>query len=230
MIVYALCDYLARQEHDPRGQPRVAFRCNDGPAHDVPFAGASVGRTMVVPAAEVKAGLNRIAFPESSAGMMYRLTLRYRVAGRSAAAQSQGIRVDRRFWLLEAHGKWARALKSGDSVPRGAYVETVVEATPVDGGDMRFVLVENPRPACCEVVPANDRRFDQSGTAYVLREEREALVAYHHEQTSGRIRDRCVLHAELAGDYLVPAAHVEMMYRTEVRGHSDTFLLRVREK
>jgi hypothetical protein len=229
MIVYALCDYLVRQEQDPRGRPRVAFRCNDGPVHEVDFAQASESRTMVVPAAEVKAGLNRIAFPESSAGMMYRLTLRYHVTG-LAAPQNQGIRVVRRFWLLHAHGKWSRELKPGDIVPRGAYVESVVEAVPAEGDDMRFVLVENPRPACCEVVPTSDRRFEQDGTSYVLREERETLIAYHHEQTSGRIVDRCVLHAELAGDYLVPAAHVEMMYRTEVRGHSGTSTLHVRDK
>jgi uncharacterized protein YfaS (alpha-2-macroglobulin family) len=229
MIVYALCDSLARQEQAPSGLPRVAFRCNDGPAHAVAFGQASESRRMVVPAAELKAGHNRIAFPESSPGTMYRLTLRYHLTGQ-VAPQNQGIRVVRRFWLLHAHGQWTRELHPGDAVPRGAYVESVVEAIPMEGDDMRFVLVENPRPACCEVVPVSDRRFEQAGTSYVLREDRETLVAYHHEQTSGRIVDRCVLHAELAGDYLVPAAHVEMMYRTEVRGHSGTFTLRVRDK
>lgn len=227
MIVFALCDYLARQEHNLRSRPHVAFRCNDGPIHEVPFTGSSESRSMVVPVAEVKAGRNPITFAEGSPGMMYRLVLRYQVPDRSAAPESQGIRVARRFWLLDAQGKRTRELHSGDSAPRGAYLETVVEATPVDGGDMRFVLVENPRPACCEVVPAIDRRFDQQGTPCVLREDRETLIAYHHEQTSGKILDRCVLHAELAGDYLVPAAQVEMMYRTEIRGHSGTFSLRI---
>lgn len=230
MIVYALCDYLARQEHNPRSQPHVAFHCNDGPLHEVAFTELLESRTMRVPAAEVTAGRNRIAFPEGSPGTMYRLVLRYRLPDRSAAPESQGIRVIRRFWLLDVQGKRVRELHSGDSAPRGAYLETLVEAMPVDGEEMRFVLVENPRPACCEVVPASDRRFDQQGTPYVLREERETLIAYHHEQTSGRIQDRCVLHAELAGDYLVPAAQVEMMYRTEIRGHSGTFTLRIVDK
>jgi hypothetical protein len=34
----------------------------------------------------------------------------------------------------------------------------------------------------------------------------------------------------MAGDFLVPAAHVEMMYQTDVRGHSGTFHFRVAEK
>jgi hypothetical protein len=41
------------------------------------------------------------------------------------------------------------------------------------------------------------------------------------------IVDRCVLLAELAGDYVVPPANVEMMYQTETRGHSGTFMLKV---
>jgi uncharacterized protein YfaS (alpha-2-macroglobulin family) len=35
--------------------------------------------------------------------------------------------------------------------------------------------------------------------------------------------------AELAGDYVVPPAFVELMYQTEVRGHSGTFALKVRD-
>jgi uncharacterized protein YfaS (alpha-2-macroglobulin family) len=230
MIVFAICDYLARQEHDPRVRPRIAYRCNDGPTHEVPFGVSSESRVVIVPAAEVKAGLNRIVFAEGSPGMMYRLALRYHVAGHTATPQAQGIRVARRFWLLNDHGQRTRELNSGDKVPRGAYLETVVEATPQESDDLRFVLVENPRPACCEVVPVEDRRFDQRGTPYVLREERDTLIGWHHEQTSGQILDRCVLHAEFAGEYLVPVAHVEMMYRTEVRGHSGTFILRIGDK
>jgi uncharacterized protein YfaS (alpha-2-macroglobulin family) len=35
--------------------------------------------------------------------------------------------------------------------------------------------------------------------------------------------------AELAGDFVVPPAFVELMYQTEVRGHSGSFRLRVKE-
>ncbi len=54
-----------------------------------------------------------------------------------------------------------------------------------------------------------------------------------HGITSKRtawIEDVCVLHTELAGDYLIPPAHVELMYQTELQGHSGTFRLRVEEK
>ena len=95
---------------------------------------------------------------------------------------------------------------------------------------MRYVLVENPKPSCGTVLPVDNRRFDQTSTGYVLREERTAAVCYHHEQTGQTISDRCVLLTELAGEYTVPPAHVEMMYQTETRGHSGTFILKVAEK
>ena len=52
---------------------------------------------------------------------------------------------------------------------------------------------------------------------------------YHHESTGHEIIDRCVLHAELAGQYLVPPARVELMYETLTRGHSGAFDFRVGE-
>ena len=228
MIVFALCDYLAHQELDPRGRPSIAFRCNDGPVQKVPFTEPSESRKVIVPSKQVRAGVNRLTFTDGTPGMMYRVALRYWASGRTVAAHSHGIEVTRRYWLLDDKGKRQRELKSGDEVPRGAYLESTVEAQPTDpAGMMHFVLVENPRPASCEVLPVDDPRFDQRGTACLLREDREKLIAYHHDETRGRITDRCILHAELPGEYLVPAAHVEMMYQTEVRGHSGTFVFRV---
>jgi hypothetical protein len=55
-------------------------------------------------------------------------------------------------------------------------------------------------------------------------------VVYHHEQTSDTIVDRCVLLAELAGQYVVAPASVELMYETDVRGHSGTFSLNVTDE
>jgi hypothetical protein len=160
--------------------------------------------------------------------MMYRVTLRYWAAGRNVTPGDHGIRVRRHYWLLDEKGRREKELQSGAEVPRGAYLESVIEAQPDDpGGTMRYVLVENPRPAGCEVVPVDDSRFEHSGTACLLREDREKLVAYHHDETQGQIVDRCILHAEMAGDFLVSAAHVEMMYQTDVRGHSGTFHFRV---
>jgi hypothetical protein len=231
LIVHALCDYLASEKIEGDGRPSVAFRCNDGVEQKISFAQSSEIRTAIVPAKQVRPGDNRVTFSHATPGMMYRIAVRYWVRGRKAPAESHGITVVRRWWLLDEKGKRNRELKPGDEVPRGAYLESTVEAQPEDGdGTMRFVLVENPRPASCEVLPSDDKRFEQQGTPCLLREDREQRIAFHHDRTTGRIIDRCVLHAELVGEYLVSPAQVEMMYKTEVRGHSGTFAFRVADK
>jgi uncharacterized protein YfaS (alpha-2-macroglobulin family) len=227
MIVYALCDYLARKDVQAADRPQVSYRCNDGQPVTVDFQAQALSRTVVVPAGRLHRGANRITFADASPGMMYRLVLRYRQSGRDLAPSGHGMRVVRQFWLLDDQGRRARGLQSGDTVPRGAYIESAVTAEHLLRQPMTYVVVEDPKPACCEILPADDGRFEQAGTPYVLREEREALVAYHHEATPQTLEDRCVLHAELAGEYLVPPARAELMYHTEATGHSGTFVLRV---
>src|SRR5262249_23628164 len=136
--------------------------------------------------------------------------------------------VEREFWLVDDKDNKKHKLLSGDAVPRGAYLACVVTVAPPD--DARYLVVENPPPSGCEVVPVTDPRFHQAGTPCALRADREAHVAYHHEEAGGKVVDRCVLHTETAGEFIVPAARAEMMYQTEVRGHSGAFRLRVVER
>jgi uncharacterized protein YfaS (alpha-2-macroglobulin family) len=92
------------------------------------------------------------------------------------------------------------------------------------------VLVEAPRPSGFEVVAADDRRFTLGGDRAELREDREALVAFHHERPGAAVLDDFILLAETAGDLVVPPARAELMYRPETAGHSGTFRLRVLER
>jgi hypothetical protein len=96
---------------------------------------------------------------------------------------------------------------------------------------MRFMLMEFPKPSTAEVIPVDDPRFAniQHMTGWALREERMASVAFHHEHAPQQIMNRVIMLAELCGDYVVPPAFVELMYQTEVRGHSGTFSLKVKE-
>jgi uncharacterized protein YfaS (alpha-2-macroglobulin family) len=55
------------------------------------------------------------------------------------------------------------------------------------------------------------------------------MTCFHHEQTPQALAVRNVFLAELAGDFVVPPANVELMYQTETRGHSGTFVLKVEE-
>jgi uncharacterized protein YfaS (alpha-2-macroglobulin family) len=229
MILYAMCDYLARERFDAKVKPRVTFAVNGGAAHEVALEKQT--KKVVLSGTALKEGTNRLGFKASTTGIMYRLVLRYWQAGADIPALAAGISVVRNFYLLDGKGGVTRQLRSGDKVPRGSYVLCEVIATNQLGAEMRYVLVESAKPAGTEVLPVEDARFihNQGSTAYALREERNAAVVFHHEQTPVQLNDRSVLLAELAGDYVVPPARVEMMYRTEQRGHSGTFVLKVVE-
>jgi uncharacterized protein YfaS (alpha-2-macroglobulin family) len=231
MILFAMCDFLARERFDPKAKPELSFALNDGEHGKVTFD-SKLMQKVVIPATSLKEGANTLTFKTRTAGMMYRLVFRYWKTGADIKPMAEGITVRRNFFLLDGKGGVIRQLASGDKVPRGSHLLSEVIADNKLMSDMRYVLVENPKPACAEILPADDARFvsNQHSTPHVLREERTASVAFHHEQTPAQIHDRCVLLAELAGDYVVPPAQVEMMYRTEHRGHSGTFRLVVEEK
>jgi hypothetical protein len=107
----------------------------------------------------------------------------------------------------------------------------VVTARLDDHVTGRYVLAESPRPSGCEVVPVDDKRFVLDATPPpLLREDRETLVAFHYEQMPNTVTNSCVFLAEMAGTFVVAPARLELMYQTEVHGHSDSFRFRVAEE
>src|SRR5262249_42011725 len=142
-----------------------------------------------LPASDLKVGTNKLEFDTEMTGVMYRMVLRYWKAGTHLAPQGKGIAVTRRMWLGGGGGQPVRELKSGDSVPRGSYLISEVTATSKLHPDLRYVLVENPKPATAEVIPMDDARFAnaQPPSGYVLREERLASVAFHHEHAQQQL-------------------------------------------
>ena len=229
MVLFAMCDYLARKDYKLRKEAAVAFALNDEQPRRVLLTGGLM-KKVVIDGESPRHGRNVVRFDRATPGTMYRLVFRYRKFGTEVPAEADGIRVRRRFYLLGRKGRRIREIKSGDAVPRGSYVESVVTASLAGGGGMRYCLVTNNKPAGAEIVPASDSRFNQSSTAYVLREDATAAVLYHHEQTPSSLTDRCVLHAELAGDFVVPPAEVELMYQPDVRGHSGTARIKVSDE
>ena len=229
MIIYAMCDYLAEKDYSPVSKAKARFAVNNGRRKEVVFDDG-LTKKIVMEGGKLRGGKNSVSFSGSSGGTMYRLVFRYRHAGRDIPPQEKGIKVTRRFYMLDKQGKRVGEIKPGDTVPRGVYIESEVTARSVLDANMDYVLVENPKPSCCEILPAEDKRFNQSSTSFVLREDKTAGVLYHHERTPRSITDRCVLHAELEGEYTVRPATVELMYRPEMRGHSGTFHFTVKDE
>jgi uncharacterized protein YfaS (alpha-2-macroglobulin family) len=152
--------------------------------------------------------------------------LRYRSRGRDLTPLAQGLSVTRRLFLVDDAGK-RTALKSGDRVRQGAYVESVIQVSHAQRERMRFLLVEDPKPAGAEALPATDHRLQTFGKPWVFREDRESHLAFHHEEASSTTETRTILHLESAGDLAFVPASAELMYQTETRGHSGSFTLRV---
>ena len=227
MVLYALTELLAKQGVSGTGgaAASVTYAVDGGAPVRLSFADGLV-RRVVVPGAQLRPRTS-IAFPSSTAGMMARAVLRYRRSGRDLSPAANGLEVVRTLHLLDAAGKVVRPLRTGDRVPRGAYVESLVTVTHAANERMRYLLVEDPKPAGAETLPQDDPRFPRFSATWSLREDREQQLAYHHEETGPSTTVRSIMHLELAGDLALPPAHAELMYQTQTRGHSGTVVLRV---
>jgi len=184
---------------------------------------------VTLPVEHLKPGANVLEFDGAiGSGVMYRLVFTHWKNGADIPPRANGIEVTRRLFLLDGKGG-STELKSGDSVPRGSYLLSTVTARHSLNTPMRYVLIEDPKLCSGEFVPIDDARFVNhlQSTQYVLREERTAHVAFHHEQTPAVATDSTVVLAEMAGKYLIPPAKCELMYQTDFRGHSGTFTLNV---
>jgi len=231
MILFAMCDYLAARDMPVKANASVRLAVNGGEQRDVQLTGGLM-KKVVIPGTTLRRKDNAVRFDRADKGTMYRLVFRYRKRDRDVAPFQSGVKVARSFHLVDTGGKILRQIKPGDTVPRGSYILSMVRVDRLNRSRMSYVLVESPKPSCAEIVPVDDKRFAQVGssTHYVLREDKTHAVLYHHEQTSARIADNAVFHAELAGEYTVPPAQAELMYKTTVRGHSGTFRFKVSDE
>jgi hypothetical protein len=227
MIVFALSDYLERQREDTPDSAKLLVRVNDGEPVEVAIEAKNESRKLTIPAKLLKAGKNIIRFEKAPAGIMVRANLRFARSGKDVAPLEHGLRVSRQFFLMDANGQPGREVKSGDTIPKGSYLLSTVEVVKPGKDNMSFLLVECATVCGSESIPADDKRFKVDSTAYVLREDREGKVVFHHEQAPQVATDRCVLHVEMAGEFVIPPARAELMYQTDKFGHSGTFALKV---
>lgn len=225
MILYAICDYLKTQSYAEGVQQEIVVSVGDWRKKFT--MSQSEATTIKIPATALSKGKNQLKFAGKAPRAMFRSVLTAYQRGNNIKPISSGIEVKREFYLLDENGAQVRKLESGDSIEKGAYVESVVTAKHRDS-EMAYVLVENPKPAGSEILPDTDTRFKRHSTHFALREDKTSGVAYHHQQTGQSLVDRCVLHVELGGSYMVPPARAELMYNTLDSGSSDGFNLIVK--
>ncbi len=229
-VLYAMCDYLAAVRAGPAAAGIVKVSLN----------GTEVGNTKLdSPASKVvkfagkdlKPGENAFTVEgaDTAGGALVRVSVSFtRNDGKLTPARDHGVKVTRTISVRGVDNKWTE-LKSGATVPVGSYVKVNVDATHATG-DLRFFLIESPKPSGCETVAAGDRRFPQDANAsHVLREDREAMSCFHYEAVGAATAEFVVL-AEFAGEFVLPPARGELMYQPTNGGHSDSFVLKVTPK
>ena len=236
-VLYALCDYLASRQSRAVAAGALTIAVNGVEGGAVELDGPT-SRSVTFSGKALKPGENRftVSGPGTSGSALARVVVSFTRGERAeASARSYGVTVERTVFLREANGTWS-ALKSGATVPAGSYLKIRATATPDVGTQFQYTLLESPKPAGCETVPAADSRFQPARyhpLGYVLREDRDGMSAFHYEHVKG---DRAVLaaeyvvHTEFTGEFHIPPARVELMYKPTVWGCSSTFVLNVSEK
>jgi hypothetical protein len=233
MVLLAACDYLTAVPAGAAGPAAgvVGLAVNGGDPMAVDLGGAGA-KTVSLPTAGLRPGSNvvTVTAPKSATGALVRVLARFTRGGPTIPARGHGITVARTLSVRTAAGEW-RDLADGATVAVGSHVRVRVTAAPTDEPGLAYVLVESPRMAGGEVAPAGDKRFAQAVKTggYALREDRDALVAYHYEQAHTATAEY-VFTAEFAGEFRLPPARAERMYRPVSGGHSAGFTLRVEPK
>jgi uncharacterized protein YfaS (alpha-2-macroglobulin family) len=230
-VLYALCDYLAAVRAGPAASGLVKVSINSAAADEVKLDGPA-SKVVKLDGKAVTSGENvfRITGVDTTGGALARVVVSYsRGQAANIPAREFGVKVERTISLRNADGVWSE-LKSGATVPLGSYVKVRVAATPMAGTAINYTLLESPKPGGGETVPADDPRFKPSADAlgHVLREDREALSAFHYEHADNAFAAEYVVLTEFAGEFRVAPARVELMYKPTVGGHSDSFVLKVK--
>ncbi len=225
MILYAMTAYVRAQRIAAGKTSALDFTVDGGAPRHVTFADG-FSRTVTIDGRALSRRPT-ISFTNASPGILVRAVLRYRSKSRDLAPMTSGLAVTRTVNLLDGNGKFVKTLASGDRVPRGSYVESVVRVNSVQRELMRYLLIEDPKPAGAEALPITDPRTPEVYRSWVLREDRETHLAFHHEETASSTETHTVLHLESAGDLAFVPASAELMYQTQTRGHSGSFRLQV---
>ncbi|HZT41990.1 MAG TPA: MG2 domain-containing protein [Chthonomonadaceae bacterium] len=166
---------------------------------------------------------------KQGAGVLYvTATSAYTVPSAETKPLSQGITVHRTYQVT------AEDPSQASGVPSGEEMEVGVEITA--DANYRYVLLEDPIPAGCEVAPTNDQdqamaQYENGGGGYARQEVRDDRVAFFFDDLpKGRTRVVYRLHAETPGLYRILPSLASLMYFPEIRGNGTPVKARIEER
>jgi len=219
MILYAMCDYLSTQEQSQSGSYVAGILVN-GQLHELKIPDWKPA-TLTIKGDDLKVGKTELGFKAARPNQLYRMVFRYWKDGKEVEATQLGASVSRRFYLSDKAGKYLKQLNSGDRVPRGSFISSIMDAR-LDEGLFNFSLAVNPKPSCAEYTTVTENSQE---SPHVLKEAKASGTYWHHETGSQSLQNGCVYRVELDGEFLIAPAYVELMYDTEIRGNSSSFRL-----
>ncbi len=173
-----------------------------------------------VPAASLRLGDNQLRIEKDGPGTIYwSARLHYLVPAEKALPVAEGIAVKRTYRVPVENPIAAGAQ------PPGAAVQ--VELRIVAEENMRYVLLEEPIPAGCEVVASDGHPYGQPWDRREVWDNR--LVFFFDYLPKGDHFVEYVLRTEAPGRYNILPSTAMLMYFPEVRGHNRPVRMRIRE-
>ncbi len=179
------------------------------------------------------AGHTQLTVNKSGVGTLYlSRTIAYTLPPDQATPQSHGISVHRLYRVT------AEDPSQADTIASGSEMDVSVEINA--DADYRYVQLEDPLPAGCEVAPTEGDGgngtypVDYSegvGASYTRQEVRDNRVVFFFDTLpKGRTRLTYHLHAETPGNYQVLPSLAALTYYPEIRGNSGLVKTNIGER
>jgi alpha-2-macroglobulin len=238
--VLALTEYLkTSKELEP--DFTATMLVNDTPCGDFAFTMKDIGKKAIeapIPAGLLKNGKNRIAFEMKGTGRLYYTAyLKYYSREEHLKSLASGFSVNRSYTLITMDGEKKKEVRtpldrrSSDQikVKSGDIIEVALDVT--GDSNYEYVVIEDPKPAGCEVEDSIQGRYGSWSYWFSQREVRDEKVAFfvtYFNRGGHKVTYR--LRAETPGTFHVMPTRVSLMYTPEIGGISNEAIMKIEEK
>jgi uncharacterized protein YfaS (alpha-2-macroglobulin family) len=221
--VLALSNYLETvTELKPDYSARVLL--NDGGIGEAKMAAQSVFAdpvTVTADAAALKPGVNTLRIEKQGTGTVYwSARLYYLLPAEEALPVAKGVAIQRTYRVPVED-----PIAAGEEKP-GSIVQ--VELRIVAEENLRYVMLEEPIPAGCEVIQGDDDEpWNEPWDRREVWDNR--IVFFFDYLPKGERFVEYVLRTEAPGTYKILPSNVALMYFPEVSGRNRLVRMRIRE-
>jgi uncharacterized protein YfaS (alpha-2-macroglobulin family) len=225
--VMALTEYLKQtKELDPKYSLTVKVNGKDVKTMNFTKKDAFLDPvTITVPAADLKAGDNEIELVKNGTGNLYwNSRIHYVLPAEQATPSTGDIRITRKYTVVSED-----PIDAGNQPP-GAMIQ--VTTTLTANQNFRYMLLEEPIPAGCEITSSFDDGYDYYNRQPYNRREvwDDRILYYFNNVGKGEQTITYYLRTEAPGKYRIRPTSAWLMYQPEVRGEGKFVRLNVTEE